>query len=1845
MDDNFSFPVLVEGEWDPALPNLKNKLTIYFQSKKSNGSDCCVQHEICDGQKAVVWFKTEEVRQSVLAKCQHALKLGQNTLTLSLRLPPNTTTEGEREHFDCPEAGVHSHHKRKDDANTLAMLGPKRRRAIGKDETAPEDEFVMLEKKMEEDYQEEEEEKEVKKGPQAPLSVAAVLGNIEGLQQEFLEMLVENILKGRLPLPSFNVEILHEISSAVVTFENTEDAQHFVKMCPSNKTFSTKNFTIRLLEVTVKVRAEDITSDITSDHLQLYFQKDEDVQEDVEMLEEEQAAIITFSDSRAVSRVIRRQHTISDHPFKVFPYYDSLGMALYGKDRPWKLPDAFTEDIDFVLHRCLQDNLQCSALIHKEMTNLFSKVDLHLKPVRISPLPSLLEQKKVTAKVIRSWRDNASARFKDMLSMFKCLHLHVPAVAWAESEAVIREAIQQKAVSLVLDQTQERMIVAGLSESVDSLSDLKVTVEEITKTTERKIGSQNVEVSVAPSIYHLLEHAGLDQKITNEFPELKFKYNKSNQSVAFYGLQHEILSAKALILEEVLALSVNRQLNLEDDIIQFLSGGDQEELNEELFMSQGISAALEIEGGRVKLMAKTEETLRAAEGQLQKLLNHKCIEIEDFNVLRMTEWHQLVDGLQISVNQSKRRVTVDINGSIVVISGFVEEVDRVQKQLQEFVHDNSSITRTVTGRRIIIKFVREQKGDVWKDLTKDDIKIDFKDDCVSLCGPRVRVTECLQAIEELISSIHHDDLRVAKPGAKKSFMDKETLYVSTAVTKWGCLVQLEDEVYGPQASASEEQNKPTFRLQTPDGVDIAVFKADMCFFRTDAIVNAANEGLQHEGGLAGALLVAAGPQLQAVCDQIISHRGQLATGDVVVTAAGGRLQCDHIVHAVGPRFRGDDPQRSVGLLKRAIKGCLREAESLKVHSLAIPAISSGSFGFPLNICCETIVAAIKEHCEDMYGDGLLKKIHLVNKDDKTVQAMEIAVRKIFDRPLQRQPEARDQADTMQNQRQSQRQSQGQGQRSAHTSSSTQSVQTKEGLIITLLKGNIQDTTTDVVVNTVGPGLRLDQGAVTNALLAAAGPGLQNLVDQQSAPPANEGAVIVTEGCNLRSKMVFHTVAPQWDGGQGHAQRVLGRIVAECLEQAERLGLRSLTFPAIGTGNLGFPRAEVASLMLDAILKFSQKRGSNNVQEVVFILHPSDAKTTQAFADEFNQRFLNQSSISSQSKGPFSKITCPSSGLYQTTVGEVVLQIATGDITKENTDVIVNSSNDTFTLTSGVSKAILAAAGPNVVAECQRQGNQPATTMIMTQPGNLNCKKILHLKGQTKPNMIQKSVSDAISMCIQNNMKSVSFPALGTGQGNVAPGLVADAMLDAVVDVVGQMPVSSLQLVRIVIFQAPMLSDFHKSMQRREGTGEPAKKGVVSRVMSSLKSFFTGAQDKDDKPKKSQDVVIECKVLDPAVFHICGESRDSVDKVKQWIDKLITQEQFTDTISDSMLLSLASADVRNIQDLQEKHDVKITLHPKSQGTMGSDDASLTIEGLSRDVLVASREVQTILRKCRETESIKRQAELTSNLVEWQYQVQGQYQPFDAQTNFTLEQAKESRRRHIEVTIQGQLYKVTLPDGPAVDIGGNQIKIRRIDKLGGDSNVPDNWDDMPANTQCQLIPLQNNSQEYADVQNLFRASCRNNILKIERVQNPYLWRNYDIKKQAMEVKNGHQNNERRLFHGTSQPTINHINHNGFNRSYAGKNAAAYGNGTYFAVNAQYSAGNTYSVPDPQGQKYMYLCRVLTGDFTTGRQGMIVPPAKNTTSADLYDTVTDNPNAPSMFVVFNDIQAYPEYLITFR
>ena len=90
--------------------------------------------------------------------------------------------------------------------------------------------------------------------------------------------------------------------------------------------------------------------------------------------------------------------------------------------------------------------------------------------------------------------------------------------------------------------------------------------------------------------------------------------------------------------------------------------------------------------------------------------------------------------------------------------------------------------------------------------------------------------------------------------------------------------------------------------------------------------------------------------------------------------------------------------------------------------------------------------------------------------------------------------------------------------------------------------------------------------------------------------------------------------------------------------------------------------------------------------------------------------------------------------------------------------------------------------------------------------------------------------------------------------------------------------------------------------------------------------------------------------------------------------------------------------------------------------------------------------------------------------------------------------------------------------------------------------------------------------------------------------------------------------------------------------------FGAGVYFAKYAAYSNG--YTQKDENGFRTMFLCKVLTGDFTQGNPDLIDTPAKDSSRPDVkYDSVVDDMSKPIMWVIFRDDQAYPEYLIKYK
>jgi O-acetyl-ADP-ribose deacetylase (regulator of RNase III) len=123
----------------------------------------------------------------------------------------------------------------------------------------------------------------------------------------------------------------------------------------------------------------------------------------------------------------------------------------------------------------------------------------------------------------------------------------------------------------------------------------------------------------------------------------------------------------------------------------------------------------------------------------------------------------------------------------------------------------------------------------------------------------------------------------------------------------------------------------------------------------DAIVNAANGNLAHGGGVAGIIARAAGPALQEESDRIVRSSGVLASGAAVATTAG-RLPFKGVIHAVGPRYGEGDEEAK---LFKALSAALALARERGWEAVSFPAVSSGIFAVPLDVCARAYLRAAR----------------------------------------------------------------------------------------------------------------------------------------------------------------------------------------------------------------------------------------------------------------------------------------------------------------------------------------------------------------------------------------------------------------------------------------------------------------------------------------------------------------------------------------------------------------------------------------------------------------------------------------------------------------------------------------------------------------------------------------------------------------------------------------------------------------------------------------------------------------------------------------------------------------------
>lgn len=209
--------------------------------------------------------------------------------------------------------------------------------------------------------------------------------------------------------------------------------------------------------------------------------------------------------------------------------------------------------------------------------------------------------------------------------------------------------------------------------------------------------------------------------------------------------------------------------------------------------------------------------------------------------------------------------------------------------------------------------------------------------------------------------------------------------------------------------------------------------------------------------------------------------------------------------------------------------------------------------------------------------------------------------------------------------------------------------------------------------------------------------------------------------------------------------------------------------------------------------------------------------------------------------------------------------------------------------------------------------------------------------------------------------------------------------------------------------------------------------------------------------------------------------------------------------------------------------------------------------------------------------------------------------------------------------------------------NQVNSKTTSDNKTSEHLPSTWDPMQPEERVRLVALSPTSPEYQTVVGLLKGGIANtNITKIERVQNPFLWKALQNKIKEMTTVYGDikKVDVRQLFHGTRPDVIASICAENFDwRLHGSSSGQAHGRGTYFSPNAGTSYG--YCRADSAGLKYMFIARVAVGSITPGNSSMARPPINPATGAP-FDSTGDG---VSVVVKYDKQEYYPEFVLTMR
>ncbi|KAK3091070.1 hypothetical protein FSP39_016923, partial [Pinctada imbricata] len=827
---------------------------------------------------------------------------------------------------------------------------------------------------------------------------------------------INNVLSNRTKVDMTSLDYGEDQTTALVFFDGPIDIEALKKACNS-KPYDNQYLMIEAVPVTCCVMVENVANITTYDGLEMYFQYKAGGGEIIKIKRdaEDQSCIVHFLNPEVVTRVSQAVHVLDGNTLSVRPYYECLGVPASDEESKFSVPRSF----DFVPEnpvkmQFIEKSCTAAMKLNKEMDRVHAKASISSRngEKKLEVVCSLTASVKSCYTLARRWKHSVQKALRYFFEEIKVDECHPLKDVWNEVEESLKKYQERMDTSdavIHMDKVNVTVCVIGWGETQkDTLETVKsIIFENSEEFNKRKTIIEEV-VNLRPIDMKILSHSQQIEDLQNRFQKVTIEVNSENGEVCICGLPIEVYECKSILMETMNRMQCVPVGEFSQHRVDFLKSEAISSYLKEQFAEKDFDGFVEYgHNGHVVVYASNECTgvelahfLKDAVIETPRRLD----ELSD-KLLQSDQLAKEIERLEEEYNRMVKIIPIPEDHCILTLVVASEDQGEVLEKIDDFLTINAIVGEFLPLPAAVIHHLQKHKTAELQSIcdrySAELVGVEYTSGGICVTGTEKGVRPAETDIAAVINSITQKHFTLEKPNIINYLKSSNgEICVEKVEQAKKCSVSLyckgdkdfiKEKESIKASSAAQSQSEVYAKCDLDGRHCIQAVLCDITEMTVDVVVNSADSGLKLEGGLARILSQKAGQQMQKECSDFMKKKKEKLSNGEVFMSCSGALSCKRVAHAVGPAWQGGD-YKEERHLREAVICSLEYCDKEGYRSIAIPAISTGVFNYPLDKATLVITEAVRDYFSEENTDSGIKEVHLCNIKPNVVEAFVVSMK-------------------------------------------------------------------------------------------------------------------------------------------------------------------------------------------------------------------------------------------------------------------------------------------------------------------------------------------------------------------------------------------------------------------------------------------------------------------------------------------------------------------------------------------------------------------------------------------------------------------------------------------------------------------------------------------------------------------------------------------------------------------------------------------------------------------------------------------------------------------------------------